>query len=196
MPTKKKAPKAAAKKPGVARSGSAGKPAAKKRSAKKPAVAKKPRTAGSGSAGKAAPKKKVVVKKTVAKKKAPAKKKTVAKKKAVVSKSIAKEKIDVEAVVDQVIEEALENNMPVMAVSETKLTSNDKPVEVLRKIVYIGTCRNCDHMPMKVGKLVGVLSFVIAILSVVVIFGGPSLDTAIAQLGLADIIQAGRSYLN
>jgi hypothetical protein len=174
MPTKKKAPKAAAKK----------KPSAKKRAAKKPAVAKK----------KAAPKKKVAAKKTVvAKKKAPAKKKAAAKK-TVSKKSIVKnvapvkdvqEKI--EEAVNQVVEDAMEKDVPIVTVTESKVTKKPVPVEVHRKIVYIGTCRNCDHLPVRVNNLVAVLSVLVAILSAVVIFGGPTMDNALIQLGFSQL---------
>ncbi len=183
MPTKKKTPKAAAKK----------KPVAKKRAAKKSVVADKVVVSSKQVTPKKAPaKKKVVAKKAVAKKVVAKKvvmKKVVAKK-PTAKKSLVKDVAPVKDVqekiedtVNQVVEEALEMNAPIVTVTESKVTQKPVPVEVHRKIVYIGACRNCDHMPMRVEKLVAVLSILIAILSAVVIFGGPTMDNALIQLG-------------
>ncbi len=186
MPTKKKAPSAAAKK----------KTAAKKPAAKKPAAAKKKVTAKKPVAKKKTVAKKPVAKKTAAKKpaakkKAVAKKKPVAKKvtakKPVAKKPVAKQTVElkIEKTVQQVVEEAIEMKAPIVSVTESKVTHEPVPVEVHRKIVYIGTCRNCDHIPMRAEKLVAVLSIMIAILSGIVILGAPSFDLVMTQLGLA-----------
>lgn len=83
--------------------------------------------------------------KKVAAKKAPAKK--VASKKPAVSVKVE------------------EHIVPVVTVVEKEIHTAHGSVEVHHKYVFIGTCRNCDHMPMSANKLVAVLSLAIAILS-------------------------------
>lgn len=101
----------------------------------KKVVAKSGLKAGSGSAGNA-PVKKVVAKRTAAKKMKPA--------------------------VSVKVEEQI---VPVVTVIEKEVPTAHGPVEVHHKYVFIGTCRNCNHMPMSANKLVAVLSLAIAILS-------------------------------
>ena len=55
--------------------------------------------------------------------------------------------------------------VPVVTVVEKAVHTPHGSVEVHHKYVFIGTCRNCDHMPMSANKLVAVLSIAIAILS-------------------------------
>jgi len=98
---------------------------------------------------------KVVVKSAM--KKSPAKK--VTSKKSVAKKSTAKK---VAPVMQVNVEEQV---VPVVTVIEKEIQTSHGPVEVHHKYVFIGTCRNCDHMPMGVNKLVGVLSIAILILS-------------------------------
>lgn len=62
-----------------------------------------------------------------------------------------------------------EQMVPVVTVIEKEAQGAHGPVEVHHEHVFIGTCRNCDHMPMDVNKLVAILSIVIAILSVLLI---------------------------
>lgn len=93
--------------------------------------------------------KKVTVVSAPAKK--PAAKKTPAKKR------VAKKPAPVVKVEEQVV--------PVVTIVEKEVATSHGPVEVHHKYVFIGTCRNCDHMPMSVNKLVGVLSVAILILS-------------------------------
>lgn len=83
-------------------------------------------------------------------------KKSVAKK-AAAKKRAAKKPAPVVKVEEQVV--------PVVTVVEKEVRTAHGPVEVHHKYVFIGTCRNCDHMPMSVNKLVAVLSIAIAILS-------------------------------
>lgn len=87
-------------------------------------------------------------------------KKPVAKlvtKKAPAKKRVAKKLKPVVKVEEQVV--------PVVTVVEKEVQTAHGPVEVHHKYVFIGTCRNCDHMPMSANKLVAVLSIAIAILS-------------------------------
>ncbi|MBI4257002.1 hypothetical protein HY626_03040 [Candidatus Uhrbacteria bacterium] len=93
----------------------------------------------------------VPTKKVVAKK-APAKK-------AIVKKVVAKKAKPVMRV------KVSEQTVPVVTVVEKEVHTSHGPVEVHHKYVFIGTCRNCEHMPMSVNKLVAVLSIAIAILS-------------------------------
>lgn len=79
--------------------------------------------------------------------------------KAVVKKVIVKK---VKPAVSMKIEEQM---VPVVTVVEKEVHTSHGPVEVHHKYVFIGTCRNCDHMPMSANKLVAVLSIAIAILS-------------------------------
>ncbi|MBI4435491.1 hypothetical protein HY630_02370 [Candidatus Uhrbacteria bacterium] len=58
-----------------------------------------------------------------------------------------------------------EQTVPVVTVIEREAHTAHGPVEIHRKYVFIGSCRNCEHMPMSVNELVAVLSVVIVILS-------------------------------
>lgn len=85
----------------------------------------------------------------------PAKKVTA--RKAPVKKRTAKKSPPIVKVEEQVV--------PVVTVVEKEVSTPHGSVEVHHKYVFIGTCRNCDHMPMGANKLVAVLSLAIAILS-------------------------------
>jgi hypothetical protein len=58
-----------------------------------------------------------------------------------------------------------EQVIPVVTVIEKESTTTHGPVEVHHKYVFIGACRNCEHMPMRAGEMLGVFSVVILILS-------------------------------
>lgn len=85
--------------------------------------------------------------------------KKVPAKKAVVKKTVAKKMKPTASV------KVEEQVVPVVTVVEKEVHTANGPVEVHHKYVFIGTCRNCDHMPMSVNQLVAVLSVVIVILS-------------------------------
>ncbi|NQV89822.1 hypothetical protein HQ487_00270 [Candidatus Uhrbacteria bacterium] len=111
-------------------------------------------------------KKPVAKKKTVSKKTAVKKtttKKAGAKKKPVAKKSVAK-KTPV-AKTPELVFQVEEETVPVVTIIEKSAPGSRSKLEVHHKIVFLGTCRNCDHMPMGVNKLIGVLSISIAILS-------------------------------
>lgn len=77
--------------------------------------------------------------------------------KASIRKRVVKKPASVVKVEEQVV--------PVVRVVEKEGHTAHRPVEVHHKYVFIGSCRNCDHMPMSVNKLVAVLSIAIMILS-------------------------------
>ncbi|TAL51397.1 hypothetical protein EPN81_00030 [Patescibacteria group bacterium] len=62
-----------------------------------------------------------------------------------------------------------EEMVPVVTVVEKAVPTTQGSVEVHHKYVFIGSCRNCEHMPMGANKLVAVLSIAIAILSGMII---------------------------
>jgi hypothetical protein len=173
MPTKKS--KAPAKKVAAKKKPAAKKTAVKKKASAKKVVAKKVVVKKKVTAKKAVAKKVVAKKKTVVKKVAA--KKAVAKKKVPVKKVVAKKKVAakkvpaIKLVVPSVPEIKLEiargpiSKMPVIAVIEEDIKAPKQHVQIHRKMVLFGSCANCEHMPMKVNKLVGVLSIAIAILS-------------------------------
>ena len=150
MPSKKSS-KSSSKKKAVKKAPAKKKPVAKKVVKK---AAKKP----------AAKKKKSVAKKPVAKKKSAKKKKISAKKKLVAMKTIAEARKEVLEAVDQA---------PVITVTEKRIKHKHKPVEVHRRIVFVGTCANCDHVPMRVSKLLALMSLIVFVLSSIIIAQGP-----------------------
>ena len=121
--------------------------------------------------------KKPVAKKSVTpKKKSPAKKtasatkpsvKKVSPKKVSSKKTVAKKSASVSAIE---IDQPMSFSAPSVAILENEIYHANKPVEIQRKIILVGTCRNCDHMPMGVNKLVAVLSLAIAVLSGMLIY--------------------------
>ena len=109
--------------------------------------------------------KKLVVKKEelVLPKKTPAKKK-VAKKKAVKAKKHSVTKI-------------VKDEMPLVGMVEHVQTGLNHEVEnpaiiphtIQKRFVFVGTCSNCEHLPMSVGSLVGLMSFLVTVLSGIVV---------------------------
>ncbi|MBI2473011.1 hypothetical protein HYV70_00440 [Candidatus Uhrbacteria bacterium] len=130
-----------------------------------------------------AAKKKSPVKKTVNTTKPSVKKaspKKVSSKKTVVKKSgsisIAKE-------------EPMMFSAPSVAILENEIHHANKPVEIQRKIILVGTCRNCDHMPMGVNKLVAVLSLAIALLSGMLIYSSSPMQFRMPSLSMNSLTQ-------
>ena len=109
-------------------------------------------------------------------------KKPVAKK-ASAQKRVIKKSTPVVKVEEQIV--------PVVTVVEKDVQTAHGPVEVHHKYVFIGTCRNCDHMPMSANKLVAVLSIAIAILSGLLISTSLPIDfrmPSISMGSLSDLI--------
>jgi hypothetical protein len=109
---------------------------------------------------------KKTVKKTVAKKKAAPKKKVASRKKPVAKKSATKKVATKKATTKKVTKPSTKKSKEKMQTVVLKFDAKQEPVvQVHRKYIWIGTCKNCDHMPMSANKLVAVLSIAIAILS-------------------------------
>jgi len=141
-------------------------------------------------------KKKAVKKKAAAKKKAPAKTKKVAakkaapkkatKKKSVVkkkaAKTITKKKVVKKAAAKKVVAKARAEakkaiaDAPVVTITEKRITRANKPVEIHRRVVFVGSCSNCDHLPVRVSKLMALFTLIIAVLSGVIISQSLPLD--------------------
>lgn len=94
-------------------------------------------------------------------KKSPAKK-SVAKKPVRTKAKVTSRKTGPAANVTMKMEE---QTVPVVTVVEKQVHTSHGPIEVHHKYVFIGSCRNCEHLPIGVNKLVAVLSLTIAILS-------------------------------
>lgn len=155
MPTKKKTPKKSDK----AESGSVMKSATNKSVAKtKKVVTKK------------VSKKKPAVKKT-------ATKKTVAKKESVVKKKLVAKKTAAKAI-KTVVEE-----LPVIDILEEQ-KDHGRMTKIRHRIVFVGSCKNCEHIPMKVSGLIAVMSLIIAVLSGMLLTQSSSFDwnSAIMEL--------------
>lgn len=105
-------------------------------------------------------------------------KKPVAKK-VPIKKRVAKKPVQVVKVEEQVV--------PIVTVVEKEVHTAHDPVEVHHKYVFIGTCRNCDHMPMSVNKLVAVLSIAIAILSVMLISTSLPMNFELPSISMGSI---------
>jgi hypothetical protein len=121
--------------------------------------------------------KKPAAKKTVAtKKKSPAKKtasatkpsvKKISPKKVSSKRTVAKKNSPLSAVE---VDQSIMFSAPSVTILENEVHHADRPLEIQRKIILVGVCRNCDHMPMGVNKLVAVLSLAIAVLSGMLIY--------------------------
>lgn len=124
----------------------------------KPAVAKK-------TTSKVSPKKnqKSVAEKTVTNK--PAKKNTGKSKTRTTTKSI--KPAEAKKIVTEARAEAQEAiaQAPVVTITEKRVEHAHRPVEIERRIVFIGTCSNCDHLPMRVSKLLMLMIVLVAVLS-------------------------------
>ncbi|MBI5793491.1 hypothetical protein HZA87_00160 [Candidatus Uhrbacteria bacterium] len=73
------------------------------------------------------------------------------------------------------------NNAPVL-MQETEVHKPNHTIEIHRKFVLVGSCSHCEHMPMHSGKLVALLSVVIAVLSVMLISRTGAIDLSQFQL--------------
>ncbi|MBI4437597.1 hypothetical protein HY631_01460 [Candidatus Uhrbacteria bacterium] len=76
------------------------------------------------------------------------------------------------------------DNAPVL-MQETEVHKPDHTIEVHRKFVLVGTCSQCEHMPMHAGRLVALLSVVIAVLSVMLIAKSSPIDFSQFQFSFA-----------
>lgn len=84
-----------------------------------------------------------------------------------------------------------EQMVPVVTVVEKEVQTQHGPVEVHHKYVFIGTCRNCEHMPMGANALVAVLLVAMTILSGMIISTSLPLDfhlPAISMGSLSDLL--------
>lgn len=107
--------------------------------------------------------------------------KKVPAKKAVVKKTVAKK---MKPAVSVKVEEQI---VPVVTVVEKEAHTANGPVEVHHKYVFIGTCHNCDHMPMSVNQLVAVLSIVIVILSGLLISTSLPINFKIPSISISSL---------
>ncbi len=78
-----------------------------------------------------------------------------------------------------------EQMVPVVTVVEKEVHTPHGPVEVHHKYVFIGTCRNCEHMPMSVNTLVAVLSVAITVLSGMLISTSLPLDFHMPSISMS-----------
>lgn len=81
-----------------------------------------------------------------------------------------------------------QQTVPVVTVVEKEVHTSHGPVEVHHKYVFIGTCRNCDHMPMSANKLVAVLSIAIAILSGMLISTSLPMNFEIPSISMGSLV--------
>ena len=140
-----------------------------------------------------------VVKKPTVKKRASAKKKPGALKKAGAVKSslkkapskkvVSKKKVVKKSSSVSVLDTAkpLTFSAPAVAMIETETHNFNKPVEIQRKIILVGTCGNCDHMPIGVNKLVAVLSLAIAVLSGMLIYASSPMSFKMPSISMNTI---------
>ncbi len=136
-------------------------------STKKKTVAKK--TVKKSVATKKVAAKKSVAKKPAAKKKAPVKKRAAAKKKAPVQKQMAEIEIPVYIDVAQEVHECTPSSR--------------------RRFVFVGSCSNCDHIPMRVGRLIALMSFLIVVLSGMLIMVIAPVDLDMLNISQTDSVQ-------
>lgn len=45
----------------------------------------------------------------------------------------------------------------------------DGTIEIHKEFVVVYSCNNCDHIPIRVGNLVGIFAFIVAVLSTVIL---------------------------
>jgi len=83
--------------------------------------------------------------------------------------------------------EVTQPTMPVMAMIKEEVQVANKPVEVHHKIVYIGTCRNCEHIPMKVDKLVAVMAVMGGVVSLLLISAVSPIHFSVPALSLNSV---------
>ena len=103
-------------------------------------------------------------KKPAAKKKKPVAKKKPAKKKSVAKKPAKKKRSTAKLAAKQSITVKAENEPEVTIVE----SSNGK-TNVHHKIVFVGSCEGCDHMPFKSHGLIALLAVMCAVLAGIVL---------------------------
>lgn len=123
----------------------------------------------------AAPKKKKIVKKVAPKKKT-TKKKPAAKKKTVSKKPAVKKQ-----------EVTIQVEVP---------TKPDGSVKIHKEFVVVHTCNNCDHMPLRVGKLVGIFTFIVAVLSTVILIQLGLINLEEVLLAVSTPVNAATEWVN
>lgn len=176
--TKKPAAKKKVVKKTTAKKKAVKKPAAKKKAVAKKKVAKKPAA------------KKTVKKKPAAKKKAVAKKAIVTTTASEVVELSLPEiptipEIRVEVAPTPVASVAKAprakeiargpiSSMPPMMIIEEDIKQPKKDLEVHRKVMVVNACDNCDHMPLRVNHLVGIMGVAIAVLSGMLLYTSTS----------------------
>ncbi|HAU66252.1 MAG: NAD-dependent DNA ligase LigA [Candidatus Uhrbacteria bacterium GW2011_GWF2_39_13] len=138
--------------------------------------------------------KKPAAKKNVAvKKKSPVKKtasatkpsvKKVSPKKVTSKKTAAKKNSPVSAIE---VDQPIMFSVPSVAILENEVHHANKAVEIQRKIILVGICRNCDHMPMGVNKLVAVLSLAIAVLSGMLIYSSSPMPFRMPSISMSTL---------
>jgi hypothetical protein len=170
MPTKKKDSKTTSKK-----KTSAKKSASPKKSAVKKTVVKKKPT--KKTATKKTVVKKTSVKKTPAKKKSSVKKSSVKKKPTTKKTTPTKTSSSVKKEVEMMRKEVAEavSQAPIVSMDEERIEHTHKPTEVHRRVVFVGTCSNCDHVPLRLNKLLALFSVIIFVLSSIVLLNGSGL---------------------
>lgn len=113
--------------------------------------------------------KKETVKKTPAKKK-----KSVAKKKAPAKKKSAH-------MLSVVVHEHDEQDASVLAPVERIIHRFEK------RFVFVPSCTNCEHIPMRINRLVALMTVLVAVLSGIVISQGQAIDLTNILIKLAQI---------
>jgi len=66
-------------------------------------------------------------------------------------------------------------------IEHTHMTPKAKhtPMDIKRRVVFVGTCTNCDHLPTRVNKLMTLMSLMVAILAGIVVYQSPELATTV-----------------
>lgn len=75
------------------------------------------------------------------------------------------------------------NNAPVL-MQETEIHKPNHTIEIHRKLVLVGSCAQCEHMPMHTGRLVALLSVLITVLSVMLLVQSGAIDLSVLQYAL------------
>jgi hypothetical protein len=78
------------------------------------------------------------------------------------------------------------DNAPVL-MQETEVHKPNHTIEIHRKFVLVGSCSQCEHMPMHSGRLVALLSIVVAVLSVMLLTQTGAIDLSGFSYALASL---------
>ena len=134
--------------------------------------------------------KKSTTKKTVAKKKLPVTvvasvvktpaKKTASRKSVV--KKVSAKKSPAPSFIDE--SQPIMMSVPSLILEQSEIHELHRPVEIRRKMILVGVCRNCDHMPMGVNKLVAMLSLAIAVLSGMLIYSSSPMSLRLPSISM------------